>query len=110
MGLASNSSEALRQALNYGRTLDLRVTDVTSTRRLSHSVRLPIGARLASSRAKGSRRRGTSKERTVNTIFNDIADTLGNITSWDDVAAGLVCATFCAASASMFVVLFVGVA
>lgn len=46
----------------------------------------------------------------MNTIFNDIADTLGDITSWDDVAAGLVCATFCAASASMFVVLFVGVA
>jgi len=46
----------------------------------------------------------------VNTIFNDIADTLGNITSWDDVAAGLVCATFCAASASLLVVMFAGVA
>lgn len=46
----------------------------------------------------------------MNTIFNDIADTLGNITSWDDVAAGLVCATLFAASASMFVVMFAGVA
>ncbi len=46
----------------------------------------------------------------MNTIFNDIADALGNITSWDDVAAALVCATFCAASASMFVVMFAGVA
>ncbi len=46
----------------------------------------------------------------MNTIFHDIADTLGNITSWDDVATGLVCATFCAASATMFVVMFTGVA
>ena len=46
----------------------------------------------------------------MNSIFNDIADSLGNITTWDDVAAGLVCATFCAASASMFVVMFAGVA
>ncbi len=46
----------------------------------------------------------------MNTIFNDISDTLGNITSWDDVATGLACATFCAASASMFVVMFAGVA
>ena len=46
----------------------------------------------------------------MNTILHDIADTLGHITSWDDVATGLVCATFCAASASMFVVMFAGVA
>ncbi len=46
----------------------------------------------------------------MNTIFNDIADSLGNITTWDDVAAGLVCATFCAASATMFVVMFSGAA
>lgn len=53
---------------------------------------------------------GPSKERTVNTIFNDIADSLSNITTWDDVATGLVCATFCAASASLFVVMFSGAA
>ena len=46
----------------------------------------------------------------MNTIFNAITDTLSNITSWDDVATGLVCATFCAASASMFVVMFTGAA
>ena len=44
----------------------------------------------------------------MNTIFDDIANALGSLTSWDDIAAGLVCATFCAASASMFVVLFAG--
>jgi hypothetical protein len=44
----------------------------------------------------------------VNTIIDDIASTLGSLTSWDDVAAGLVCATFCAASASLFVVMFAG--
>jgi hypothetical protein len=42
----------------------------------------------------------------VNTILDDIASTLGSISTWDDLAAGLVCATFCAASASMFVVIF----
>lgn len=45
----------------------------------------------------------------MNSLYNDIAETLNN-TTWDDVATGLVCATFCAASASMFVVMFTGVA
>ena len=44
----------------------------------------------------------------MNTIFDDIASALGSLTSWDDIAAGLVCATFCVASTSMFVVLFAG--
>ncbi len=44
----------------------------------------------------------------MNTIIDDIASTIGSITSLDDVAAGLVCATFCAASASLFVVMFAG--
>jgi hypothetical protein len=44
----------------------------------------------------------------VNTIFDDIANALDHFATWDDLAAGLVCATFCAASASMFVVMFAG--
>ncbi len=44
----------------------------------------------------------------MNTIFDAIASALGSITTWDDIAAGLTCATFCAASASMFVVMFAG--
>ncbi len=44
----------------------------------------------------------------MNTIFDDISSAMGSITTWDDVAAGLVCTTFCAASASMFVVMFAG--
>ncbi len=44
----------------------------------------------------------------MNTIYDNIADSLGNITSWDDIASGLACATLCVASASMFVVMFVG--
>ncbi len=45
----------------------------------------------------------------MNSIYDDISETLTH-TTWDDVASGLVCATLCAASASMFVVLFAGVA
>ena len=44
----------------------------------------------------------------MNTIYDDIASTFDSTTSWDDIAAGLVCATFCAASASLFVVMFAG--
>ena len=41
----------------------------------------------------------------MNTFRQAVADALGHAT-WDDVATGLACAAFCAASASMFVVMF----
>lgn len=44
----------------------------------------------------------------MNTIFDDVANALASITAWDDVAVGLACVTFCAASASLFVVVFAG--
>lgn len=43
----------------------------------------------------------------MSTLHNDIVETLGD-TSWDDIAAGLVCATFCVASLTLFVALFAG--
>ncbi len=45
----------------------------------------------------------------MNTLYNDIAEAMRDAT-WDDVAAGLACATLCAASASIFVVMFTGIA
>ena len=44
----------------------------------------------------------------MNTLFDDVATALASITTWDDIAAGLACATCCAASASLFVIMFVG--
>ena len=44
----------------------------------------------------------------MNTIFDDVATAFASITTWDDIAAGLACVTFCAASASLFVMMFVG--
>ncbi len=38
----------------------------------------------------------------MSALYNDIVDRLGG-TSWDDIAAGLVCAMFCVASISLFV-------
>ena len=43
----------------------------------------------------------------MNSLYNDIVETLTDA-SWDDVAAGLACATLCTASASLFVVMFAG--
>ncbi len=67
-----------------------------------------MAQRLAPSRAKGRIGEDPSKERTVNTIFDDVATAFASITTWDDIAAGLACVTFCAASASLFVMMFVG--
>ena len=44
----------------------------------------------------------------MNTIFDNVATALASITAWDDIAAVLACATCCAASASLFVIMLVG--
>ncbi|MEO6895397.1 MAG: hypothetical protein ABI218_01985 [Caldimonas sp.] len=43
----------------------------------------------------------------MSTLYNDIVESLSE-PSWDDIAAGLVCATFCVASITLFVAMFAG--
>lgn len=43
----------------------------------------------------------------MSTLYNDVVETLGD-TSRDDIAAGLICATFCVASITLFLAMFAG--
>jgi hypothetical protein len=83
------------------------VTHVTRCGRDPHSWRPAALSILASSRRETSPGRNP-KELAVNNFFDQIADAMASVTSYDDIATAVAGVAFCVVSVSMFAVVFAG--